>query len=127
MRTIACSTLIGLASFDAAAKTAPPPPSNRISPSKLNKALTRQMPRWRPVPPPSEQEVPSGSGLERWVEWAGFSFPINLSQQPAISVPCGSTLSGLPIILQIIGARGADSRVLALASAFAACFPACFL
>src|SRR6218665_1304676 len=28
-------------------------------------------------------EVPQGSGLSRWTEWAGFSYPINLSQQPA--------------------------------------------
>jgi aspartyl-tRNA(Asn)/glutamyl-tRNA(Gln) amidotransferase subunit A len=61
------------------------------------------------------QEVPPGSGLGRWVEWAGFSFPINLSQQPAAVVPSGRTASGLPMALQIIGARGKDARVLALA------------
>ena len=71
--------------------------------------------------------APPGSGLKRWVEWAGFSYPINLSQQPAASVPCGFTEAGLPIGLQIVGARGADSRVLAFAAAFEAAHPTCFV
>src|SRR5690606_28258948 len=36
-------------------------------------------------------EVPAGSGLRHWTEWAGFSYPINLTQQPAAVVPCGTT------------------------------------
>lgn len=59
-------------------------------------------------------EVPEGSGLTRWTQWASFSFPINLSQQPAGVVPCGATDSGLPIAVQIVGARGADARVLSM-------------
>ena len=72
-------------------------------------------------------EVPPGSGMTRWFEWAGFSFPINLSQQPAASVPCGMTGSGLPIGLQIVGPRGEDSRVLGFAKAFETAFPSFFL
>ena len=68
--------------------------------------------------PPFEagKEVPPGSGMKRWIEWAGFSYPINLSQQPACVIPCGMTRSGLPVGLQIIGARGADAKVLAAAA-----------
>ena len=62
-------------------------------------------------------EVPPGSGLERWTEWASFSFPINLTQQPAGVVPCGKTMSGLPVALQVIGARGQDARVLSFLAA----------
>ena len=65
-------------------------------------------------------DVPPGSGLGRWTEWAGFSYPINLSQQPACSTPCGLTADGRPVGLQLIGPRGHDSRVLAAATAFAA-------
>ena len=64
-------------------------------------------------------EVPPDSGLARWTEWAGFSYPINLSQQPACSTPCGWTGDGRPVGLQIIGPRGEDARVLAAAEAFA--------
>lgn len=60
-------------------------------------------------------EVPPGSGLKRWIEWAGFSYPINLSQQPAISVPAGLSTGGLPHSLQIISGRGKDSDVMAFA------------
>lgn len=62
-------------------------------------------------------EVPAGSRMKRWTEWAGFSFPINLSQQPAIVLPCGQTKAGLPVALQIIGARGDDAKLLAMAMA----------
>lgn len=58
-------------------------------------------------------EVPEGSGLARWVHWAGFSFPINLSQQPAAVVPVALSAGGLPIAVQVIGRRGDDHGVLA--------------
>jgi len=61
------------------------------------------------------REVPEGSGMTRWTEWAGFSYPVNLSQQPACVIPCGLA-SGLPVGLQIVGARGDDARVLAIAA-----------
>lgn len=71
-------------------------------------------------------EVPPGSGLGRWVEWAGFSFPINLSQQPAAVVPCGRSRAGLPIGLQMIAGRGEDARLLDYAQAFETAFPTFF-
>lgn len=57
-------------------------------------------------------EVPTGSGMTRWAEWAPFTYPFNLTQQPGLSVPCGLTTSGLPIGLQIIGPRHSDALVL---------------
>ena len=67
-------------------------------------------------------EVPSGAGLTRWTEWAGFSYPVNLTQQPAAVVPCGKTKAGLPVALQIIGGRGEDGKVMALAASLEALF-----
>lgn len=58
-------------------------------------------------------DVPPGSGMERWPQWAGFSFPFNMTGQPAISVPVGHTKAGLPVGLQIVGPRHADDLVLA--------------
>jgi aspartyl-tRNA(Asn)/glutamyl-tRNA(Gln) amidotransferase subunit A len=42
----------------------------------------------------------------------------NLTQQPAASIPCGLTRSGLPIGLQIVGAIGADDLVLRASRTF---------
>jgi aspartyl-tRNA(Asn)/glutamyl-tRNA(Gln) amidotransferase subunit A len=42
----------------------------------------------------------------------------NQTGQPAVSVPCGLTDERLPAGLQIIGARGADARVLRVARAY---------
>ena len=72
-------------------------------------------------------DVPPGAGLDSWTDWAGFSYPINLSQQPACSVPCGFTQSGLPVGLQIIGPRGADEAVLSAALTYEQMFPERFL
>ncbi|HMA13239.1 MAG: amidase [Bacteroidota bacterium] len=63
-------------------------------------------------------EVPPGSAMKRWPEWTPFSYPFNLTQQPAISVPCGLTSQGLPAGLQIVGPRFADALVLRAARAY---------
>jgi aspartyl-tRNA(Asn)/glutamyl-tRNA(Gln) amidotransferase subunit A len=50
--------------------------------------------------------------------WTPFSYPFNLSQQPACTIPCGLTRDGLPIGLQIVGPMFADALVLRAARAF---------
>ena len=60
---------------------------------------------------------------KRWTEWTPFSYPFNLTQQPAASVPCGLTSAGLPVGLQIVGPRYDDARVLRAARAFEAVQP----
>ncbi|UGT63573.1 amidase [Nocardia asteroides] len=60
-------------------------------------------------------DVPPGSGLRGWPEWTPFTYPFNLTQQPAISIPVGRTAAGLPVGLQIVGPRHADGLVLAVA------------
>ena len=50
--------------------------------------------------------------------WTPFSYPFNLSQQPAITVPCGLTAAGLPMGLQLVGPMFADHRVLRAARAY---------
>jgi aspartyl-tRNA(Asn)/glutamyl-tRNA(Gln) amidotransferase subunit A len=74
-------------------------------------------------------EVPAGWPRERWTSWTPFTYPFNMTQQPAASVPCGfttprsaggagSSTAGLPVGLQIVGPRHADNAVLAAAHAF---------
>jgi len=52
-----------------------------------------------------------------WLDWSPYTYPFNLTQQPAASVPCGLSSDGLPIGLQIVGARGDDALVLQAARA----------
>lgn len=60
-------------------------------------------------------DVPPGSGMTHWAQWTPFTYPFNMTQQPAISIPCGTTSAGLPVGLQIIGPRHSDDLVLAAA------------
>ena len=55
---------------------------------------------------------------KRWTDWSPFSYPFNLTQQPAASIPCGVTKKGLPVGLHIVGPRYADALVLRAARAF---------
>ena len=55
--------------------------------------------------------------------WMPFTYPFNLTGQPAASVPAGFTEDGLPVGLQIVGRRHADRTVLAAAAAFEAACP----
>jgi aspartyl-tRNA(Asn)/glutamyl-tRNA(Gln) amidotransferase subunit A len=54
---------------------------------------------------------------------SAFTFPFNLTGQPAVSVPCGFTRDGLPIGLQIVGRRNDDATVLRAAAAFESARP----
>ncbi len=55
---------------------------------------------------------------EAMLGWTPFSYPFNLTQQPACSIPCGLTTDGLPIGLQIVGSMFADALVLRAARAY---------
>jgi aspartyl-tRNA(Asn)/glutamyl-tRNA(Gln) amidotransferase subunit A len=69
------------------------------------------------------REVPEGSEDPRWPGWTPFTYPFNLTQQPAATVPCGFTAAGLPVGLQIVGARHADALVLRAARSYEQAHP----
>lgn len=64
------------------------------------------------------REVPPGSPSPRWMSWTPFTYPFNMTQQPAASLPCGLTSGGLPVGLQVVGARHADALVMAACAAY---------
>ena len=50
--------------------------------------------------------------------WTPFSYPFNLTQQPACTIPCGLTSDRLPIGLQLVGPMFGDALVLRAARAY---------
>ena len=66
----------------------------------------------------TNREVPVDWPSTRWPTWTPFTYPFNLTGQPALSVPMGLDSKGLPMGLQIVGARFDDARVLAAGHAF---------
>ncbi len=72
-----------------------------------------------PVPAlPVGQDLHDPATERHWIDWSPFSYPFNMTRQPAASIPCGLTHAGLPIGLQIVGPLYADARVLQAARAF---------
>ena len=55
---------------------------------------------------------------EAMLGWTPFSYPFNLTQQPACTIPCGLTSDGLPIGLQFVGPMFGDALVLRAARAY---------
>ncbi|MFI4926092.1 MAG: amidase, partial [Burkholderiales bacterium] len=60
---------------------------------------------------------------EAMLSWTPFSYPFNLTQQPACTVPCGLTADGLPIGIQFVGPMFRDELVLRAAAAYEAIRP----
>lgn len=67
--------------------------------------------------PAHEAELPSPPGTDLFAPWCN-TFLFNLTGQPALSINCGFSKSGLPIGLQIVGRRGDDLGVLQLGKAW---------
>jgi Asp-tRNA(Asn)/Glu-tRNA(Gln) amidotransferase A subunit family amidase len=79
------------------------------------------------VPPfstklPMGPEQVRGEKVDPQMGWA-FTWPFNLTGQPAVSIPCGWTKDGLPLGLQLVGRRGADGLILRVAAAIDALAP----
>jgi aspartyl-tRNA(Asn)/glutamyl-tRNA(Gln) amidotransferase subunit A len=68
----------------------------------------------------------AGSGemnAESMLGWTPYSYPFNLTQQPAITVPCGLSKDGLPLGIQFVGRMFDDAMVLRVARAFESVCP----
>ena len=66
------------------------------------------------------RDVPDGWPSPDWASWTPYTYPFNMTQQPALSVPCGFTAAGLPVGLQIVGPRHADATVMRVGRAYEA-------
>ena len=96
---------------------------------KLNAALAALLETWDVLVLPTmpltafaaEDEVPPGGEAGAplpWVTWTPYTYPFNLSGQPAVSIPCGFDVDGLPVGLQAVAKWGADPLAIAVARRF---------
>jgi aspartyl-tRNA(Asn)/glutamyl-tRNA(Gln) amidotransferase subunit A len=67
-------------------------------------------------------EMIDGQPVEGW-SWTAATYPFNLTGQPAATIPCGWTASGLPVGLQIVGRRYDEATVLRASAAFETAYP----
>ncbi|MFJ1589122.1 amidase [Kitasatospora albolonga] len=73
------------------------------------------------LPPPLGTSVEGPGFEERWREyadWLAFTYPFNITGQPAVSLPAGRTANDLPVGVQLVGAPGAEALLLGLAADF---------
>jgi aspartyl-tRNA(Asn)/glutamyl-tRNA(Gln) amidotransferase subunit A len=83
--------------------------------------LTPQM----PIPALEAGRVTPADGRfgADWINWSPYTYPFNLTQQPAAAVPCGFSSDGLPLALQIVGPPRDDALVLRAARAYESAQP----
>lgn len=63
-------------------------------------------------------DVPDGRDMSSWVDWSPFTYPFNLTMQPACSVPCGLGNTRMPVAFQLVGRHWQDALVLRTARAY---------
>ena len=61
--------------------------------------------------------------IANFLDWTPFSYPFNLTQQPACVCPCGFDADGLPLAMQIAGPMHGDALVLRAARALESARP----
>ena len=60
----------------------------------------------------------AGVEMDTYHRWMAGMVPASLLGLPAVAAPAGFGDNGLPIGIQLVGARGADARLLAMAAAY---------
>lgn len=66
---------------------------------------------------PVERDAPENATARDPVSWVGYTYPFNLTGQPAATIPCGLTRAGLPVGLQIVAPALAETDIFRLAAA----------
>lgn len=59
-------------------------------------------------------DIPARMTKKDPVTWCGYTYPFNLTGNPAVSVPAGFSASGLPVGMQLVGRYGDESTLLRL-------------
>jgi len=84
----------------------------------ISPSITLSPRPWRELYP---KEI-DGAPTKTYFQWLALAYAVTNVGHPAISIPCGRDHQGLPFGLQIVGPRGGDLKVLAVARALEAHF-----
>ncbi|GAA2247492.1 amidase family protein [Herbiconiux moechotypicola] len=71
----------------------------------------------------ADAEVPPGGEADAqlpWITWTPYTYPFNITGQPAITIPTHLRPGALPVGLQLVGPWAHDQRVLDVAERFEA-------
>jgi aspartyl-tRNA(Asn)/glutamyl-tRNA(Gln) amidotransferase subunit A len=68
----------------------------------------------------------SAPGQRTWMDWSPFTYPFNMTGQPAASIPCGFAADGLPVGLHVVGPMYGEAVVLRIARAYERAMPPVF-
>lgn len=94
---------------------------------RLHEAFARHdvlaMPTMPVTAPPVGVDVPAGHEGRNTVDWSCFTYPFNLSGNPAVSMPVGLASDGMPVGLQLVARWGEERTLLAAAAAVARTSP----
>jgi Asp-tRNA(Asn)/Glu-tRNA(Gln) amidotransferase A subunit family amidase len=82
----------------------------------LTPAITITPRPWRELYPTQID----GVATTTYFQWLGLAYAVTLVGHPAIAIPLGRDEAGMPFGLQIVGRRGGDAEVLAVAAAIEA-------
>ena len=63
-------------------------------------------------------DTPPGHEARNIVSWVYYTYPFNLTGQPAASIPAGFTAAGLPVGLQMVAGINREGDILRAAAAF---------
>ena len=69
------------------------------------------------------RDTPPGHAARNIVSWVFYTYPFNLTGQPAASIPAGFTAAGLPVGLQMVAGINREMDILRAAAAFEATAP----
>jgi amidase len=70
----------------------------------------------RPAPAVDWFPAPAEAAHEEFYRWLAFTYPFNMTGQPAISVPGGWTAAGLPVGVQLVGRPASEGTIISLAA-----------
>jgi aspartyl-tRNA(Asn)/glutamyl-tRNA(Gln) amidotransferase subunit A len=72
---------------------------------------------------PAGVAMPAGFADRNIVTWVCYTYPFNLTGQPAASIPAGFTAAGLPVGLQLVARAYREEDIFSAAAAFEAARP----